>query len=93
MKHYIIVKFNEGYDYKSQLEEIQKLFNEALKIEGVKKVEFFKSNSLRPNRYDLMIKMDLTPEALVEYDNSWFHAKWKEDYGKYIQSKAIFDCE
>ena len=40
-----------------------------------------------------MIKMDLTHDGLINFDNSWIHAKWKNDYGKYIQSKTIFDCE
>ncbi len=31
MKHYIIVKFNSNYDYKKEIENIKKLFNEALK--------------------------------------------------------------
>ncbi len=32
MKHYIIVKFNNEYDYLTELNEIKSLFNEALKI-------------------------------------------------------------
>ena len=93
MKHYIIVKFNEDYNYLKQLEDIQKLFNEALTIDGVDRIDIYKSNSNRANRYDLMIKMDLTNEALIDFDNSLIHAKWKSEYGKYIQSKTIFDCE
>ena len=93
MKHYIIVKFNDDYDYLSELEEIQELFNKSLIIDGVDAVEIYKSNSKLSNRYDLMIKMDLTHDGLINFDNSWIHAKWKNDYGKYIQSKTIFDCE
>jgi hypothetical protein len=37
--------------------------------------------------------MYLTTEGLKAFDNSWIHAKWKEEYGKYIQSKTIFDCD
>ncbi len=88
MKHYIIVKFNDDYDYLNELEEIQELFNNSLSIDGVDKVEIYKSN-----RYDLMIKMDLTHDGLINFDNSWIHAKWKNYYGKFIQSKTIFDCE
>jgi hypothetical protein len=93
MKHYIIVKFNEDYNYLKQLEDIQKLFNEALTINGINKIDIYQSNSNKVNRHDLMIKMDLTNESLVEFDNSWIHTKWKSEYGKYIQSKTIFDCE
>lgn len=93
MKHYIIVKFNSNYDYKKEIENINKLFNEALKIEGVNKIDIYKSNSDRTNRHDLMIKMELTEQGLIDFDNSWIHKKWKEDYGKYIETKTIFDCD
>lgn len=93
MKHYIIVKFYDGYNYLNELEKIKKLFNNALTIDGVDKVEIYKSNSKLVNRYDLMIKMILTFEGLINFDNSWIHLKWKNDYGKFIQSKVIFDCE
>ena len=91
MNHYIIVKFLEDYDYISKIEEIKELFNESLALAGVEKIEIFKSNSKLTNRYDLMIKMYLTTEGLKSFDNSWIHAKWKEEYGKYIQNKTIFN--
>ena len=37
MKHYIIVKFNSAFNYLKQIKAITDLFNEALKIDGVKK--------------------------------------------------------
>jgi len=40
-----------------------------------------------------MIKMDLSKNALKEFDNSEIHKEWKEKFGKYITSKTIFDCE
>lgn len=93
MKHYIIVKFNDDYNYSNEIENIKQLFNKTLEIEGVKKVEIYKSNSELANRYDLMIKMSLTHKGLTNFDKSWIHAKWKNDYGQYIQSKTIFDCD
>ena len=93
MKHYIIVKFKSDLDYQKEIEKITNLFNESLKIEGIKEINIYKSNSKLSNRYDLMIKMDLTHEALNEFDNSWIHAKWKEEYGNFIESKTIFDCD
>ena len=93
MKHYIIVKFKNDYDYLYELENIKKLFNETLNIYGVKKVDIYSSNSSLSNRYDLMIKMKLTKEGLTNFDNSIIHKKWKEKYGKYIENKAIFDCD
>lgn len=93
MKHYIIVKFNKGFNYLDKINEIKELFNESLKIDGVKAIDIFLSNSKLDNRYDLMIKMDLTNKALSEFDNSWIHQKWKDEYGKYIDNKVIFDCD
>lgn len=93
MRHYIIVKFNSEFDYLKELEKIKALFDESLKNDGVSKVDIYTSNSNLSNRYDLMIKMELTKEALTTFDNSLIHAKWKDEYGKYIDSKAIFDCD
>ena len=93
MEHYIIVKFNSTFNYLERIKEIKDLFNEALKISGVKQINIYTSNSKLDNRHDLMIKMILTSSALNEFDNSWIHAKWKNDYGKYVQSKTIFDCD
>ena len=93
MKHYIIVKFISDFDYVKELDKINNLFNKALEIDGVNKIDIYKSNSSLSNRYDLMIKMELTKEGLINFDNSSIHSKWKSDYGKYIESKTIFDCD
>jgi len=93
MVHYIIVKFSKEFDYLENINEITDLFNEALKLDGVNKINIYTSNSKLNNRSDLMIKMELTAGALNEFDNSWIHKKWKDEYGKYIENKTIFDCE
>ncbi len=93
MKHYIIIKFKDGYNYINEIDSINNLFNEALSINGINKINIYKSNSSLSNRYDLMIEMILTKEALTEFDNSSIHKKWKEDYGNTIENKVIFDCE
>ena len=93
MRHYIIVKFKEGYDYLKELDAIRELFQDSLKIEGVHKVEMYPSNSKRSNRHDLMIMMELTQDGLLQFDQSLIHQQWKEIYGKEIESKTIFDCD
>ena len=93
MKHYIIVKFKEGFDYLKQLDRISKLFDESLKIEGVDRIKIYTSNCDLSNRYDLMIRMELTKKALTDFDASWIHQKWKTDYSEYIEDKTIFDCD
>ena len=93
MKHFIIVKFNNSINTRDLVEPIKKIFNEALEIEGVSKVEIHISNSDRPNRHDLMIEMGLTKSALDKFDSSEIHKQWKDEYSKYITSKTIFDCE
>lgn len=93
MKHFIIVKFNEEVRKEELLEPIKELFVQALKINGVNKVDVHVSNMNLPNRHDLMIEMNLTPIGLTEFDNSEIHKKWKSEYGKYIINKTIFDCD
>lgn len=93
MQHYIIVKFKEGINKEVLLDPITKIFQETLKIDGVKKVNIYPSCSQRENRYDLMIKMEVTKKGLENYDVSSLHKEWKEKYGSYILNKTIFDCE
>ena len=93
MKHYIIAKFTDGFDYLRQLDKINSIFNETLEIDGINSVNVIKSNSDRAKRYDIMIEIDMDKSALHKYDISAPHKKWKEDFGKYIKSKAIFDCD
>lgn len=80
MKHYIIVKFNENVDKEKIINPIKELFQKAMNINEIVKVDIYESNMDLPNRYDLMIKMELSKTAL-------------EKFGKYIMSKTIFDCE
>lgn len=91
LSHYIIVKFKPEYDWKTNLPAIRELFDHAREIKGVDAVYYHETCSDRPNRAHLAIEMVLTEEALKEYDNSWFHKKWKEDYGNTIEQKTIFD--
>lgn len=93
MKHYIIVKFDKSFDYKSNIGDITGLFKQTLDIKGINAVSVKPSNSERENRYDLMIEIDMEKPALCVYDNCTAHQIWKEKYGKYIDKKAIFDCE
>lgn len=93
MQHYIIVKFFDDVDYIKFIKPITELFDNALKIDGISTIKIFSSNSKLNNRYDLMIIMELTQNALVEFDNSNIHKKWKSEYGKFIKDKVIFDCD
>lgn len=93
MKHFIIVKFKKDYNYKDELDNIKDLFSKATIIPGIKDISIFKSNSYKDNRHDLMIEMTVTIKGLQDFDNSEVHKKWKEIYGKYVESKTIFDCE
>ena len=93
MKHYIIVKFEKTVNVKEVLNPIKELFEKALEISGVEKIDIYTSSIDLPNRYDLMIKMTLSPLALTEFDNSEIHKKWKREFGEYIINKTIFDCE
>ena len=93
MKHFIIVKFAESVKIHELVEPIKDLFNKSLNIKGVTNVEVSMSNRNLPNRHDLMIKMELNPSALTEFDNSEIHKQWKSEYGKFVINKTIFDCD
>ena len=93
MKHFIIVKFVDSVNVFQLVQPIKELFEGALEIDGVSEVEVKVRNTDRSNRYDLMIQMELTPSALNIYDASQLHRQWKEEYGKLIANKTIFDCD
>ena len=67
MEHYIIVKFIDNYNYLDEINNIKELFNESLNINGINKIDIYISNSKLSNRYDLMIKMNLSHDALIEF--------------------------
>lgn len=94
MKHYIIAKYNDTVaDKEKLLGEIRALYGKTTQIEGVHEVHVYPCCVDRPNRYDVMIEMVMEKEALPAYDACEWHHIWKRDYAKYLEKKAIFDCE
>ena len=68
MKHHIIVKFVDGTDVRALEKPVRSIFEQTLSIPGIRGVDVRLSNSDRPNRYDMMIVMDMDKEALSAYD-------------------------
>ena len=93
MLHHIIVKFVEGTDVRALVEPVREIFDETLSIPGIHGLDIRVSNSDRSNRYDLMIVLDMDPEALPAYDACEPHRRWKAEYGPITVKKAIFDCD
>lgn len=93
MKHYIIVKLVEGCDKNTLIDPVRDLFRQTLEISGIHDVQVKPCVVNRPNRYDIMIEIDMDREALEAYDKSEPHHRWKEDYGHLVQKKTIFDSE
>ena len=81
MKHFIIVKFTEGTDYHALEKPVRGIFEQTLSIPGIHRVDIRLSNSDRPNRYDMMIVMDMEKDALPAYDLSEPHLRWKNRQG------------
>ena len=92
MKHCILVKFNKDYDWKSELNNIQRIFD-GIKVDGVNYVEYITNCIDRENRFDLLIRIDMKKDALEAYDACENHHEWKETYSEFIDRKAIFDYE
>ena len=94
MKHHIIVKWNpEGKAVDGLYQKVFELFQESLEIDGVHGVSLHPSVIDRQNRYDLMICIEMDRDALARFDESSIHARWKVEYGGYLEAKAIFDCD
>ena len=88
MQHCILVKWTPDAGDKDALaKEAEAIFAQAV-ADGIRR------NVInRPNRYDLLIELTMTPDMLPAYDASEPHHRWKETFGARIQQKAIFDYE
>ena len=63
----------------------------ADQIEGIEHVTIKENITPRDNRYDLMIILDMSDDALQTWDDSSLHKQWKAEYSDLIEQKAIFD--
>ena len=96
MKHCIIIKFKQSVskEEKDRLyPEIKDLFDQVVSIPGIDRVDILKNVIDRENRYDAVIMITMTPEALTAYDVSEPHIRWKSEYGHLLESKAIIDLD
>ena len=96
MKHCILVKYNADRDAAKKeklFSEIKEVFSGLSAIEGIHGVEVIPNAVDRPNRYDLLIRIDMEKETLPVYDDSEPHHIWKRDYACYLEKKAIFDYD
>ena len=93
MKHYIIAKFKEDVDTAALIAPITEVFDKTLNVPGIHGVKVKPCVIARPNRYDVMIEIDMDKEALDAYDACEAHKKWKQEYGPLLQAKTIFDSE
>ena len=94
MKHCILAKWKETVlDKTALLAQVRDLYTAADTIPGVHGVTVYPCCVDRPNRYDLMIVLDMDREALPNWDASNIHHRWKDEYGGLLEKKAIFDYE
>ena len=88
----IMAKFSDRSVLTEELfTALERLFSAAGELPGVKGARLIRNIVDRENRYDLLIEIDMTPEALPVWDGSDIHRRWKAEYGALLQSKAIFD--
>ena len=91
MKHCIIVKFIEGFDYKDSLDDIRNIFDGALSVEGIRGYEMKLNCTPKDNRHDIAIIIDMEDDALSNWAPCQPHMTWKKKYTPYILNKTIFD--
>lgn len=94
MLHHILVKWTDEVTDKPALaSEVEALFQGILAVDGVHGVAVHPNVIQRPNRYDLLIRIDMDSSALPAYDDCPTHHQWKDIYGHLVAQKAIFDCD
>ena len=93
MRHYIIIKLKDRTTKNEVAQKARSIFEKTLEIEGVQNVNVYETCVDRPNRYDVMIEMEMQPEALALYDPSDAHMEWKRYCDPLLEAKTVFDCE
>ena len=94
MRHHILVKWNDqAPDHEQLRREIESLFQGVLEVPGIHRVDVLPNVIDRPNRYDLLILLTMDSGALDAYDSCAPHHAFKDTYTRYMEKKAIFDCE
>jgi len=93
MKHCIIVKFVDDFNWKDSLDDIKSIFNKTTEIEGITKVDYLLTNTDIKNRSHLAIVITMDKKSLEAYKESSYHLLWKDKYGKFILNKTIFDFD
>ncbi|MCQ2592258.1 MAG: Dabb family protein [Treponema sp.] len=96
MKHCIVVKFVPEVDEKVKADfipQIKQLFENTKEIDGIYDVQVLTNCIHIANRADIMIVIDMEKTALPDYDQCQWHQLWKHEYGRFIQSKLVFDYE
>ena len=93
MRHFIIIKLKDRSTRSEIAEKARAIFERTLQIDGVESVEVHENCVDRPNRYDIMIEMNMRPEVLPVYDASEPHLEWKRFCDPLLEKKTVFDCE
>ena len=94
MTHYIIAKYAETVTDKAALFlEISALFSRWKDYPFISGCTLSPNVVDRSNRYDLMIAVELSQEALPLWDECALHKKWKSDFGGSLSAKTIIDCQ
>ncbi len=94
MKHHIITKFVPNLENRAALiAGIERLLSASTQTPGIHSCRVLQNCVPRPNRYDLMIVLDMDADALPLWDASDVHREWKTRFGPMLEAKAIFDCE
>lgn len=94
MKHHIICKFNDTVEDKDIIaSEAEMLFKKLENTNGINKVDVYRNCTDLPNRFDIMIVIDMEKNALKYYNDCEVHKYWKAEYSGFLESKAIFDYE
>ena len=94
MKHLIIVKANDSAPSREAfIRAAEAAFAPVTAIDGIHGVRVIPGLPLAVNRYDFIVEITMEQAALPAYNDSEAHRLWKENYGGWIEKKAIFDCE
>jgi hypothetical protein len=93
MRHFVIAKLKDGIDKMDLIAPVTEIFEETLKIPGIHSVKVSPCCIDRPNRYDIMIEIEMDKDALPVYDECEPHKRWKSVYGDMLSAKTIFDSE
>lgn len=93
MRHYVLLKFEQGYLNDEIVDYIKVVFDNISEIRGIESVIVHNNCFDRESNMDIMIEMNIRDEEILKlYLNHELHIEFAKKMNDHLISKVSFDC-